>query len=261
MKIISWKDVEHKAIKELKNMIITIGVFDGMHTGHLKIFEKMDLIKQNGSKCVVTFRVNPKKMLRPESYHGCIQTLSQRLDFFQGLGIDLCVLIDFSADFSKISGKKFLSAIIDGLKPCNAVIGYDFHCGYDLSMNSIEVARFFSEAGIKTEIEEMLIQDGQAVSSSRIRKAIAEGRLSEAEKLLKRPYELDLRSVRKKFFFNKVQVIKLEQVLPPGGFYDICEIFEGYENPSKIRVVKNHITFRKTYDNVPDFLRFSNSSR
>ena len=105
MRIFSWKDfTEEKPLAGIP-CAITAGVFDGIHKGHMEILRQV-LSQGNGIQSVVfTFRTNPALYFKG-SFKGDIYTLSQKLTALDELGTDAVVLIDFSADFVKLSGSE-----------------------------------------------------------------------------------------------------------------------------------------------------------
>ena len=107
----------------------TIGVFDGLHIGHRELVEEG--ARQGGlASAVLTFRENPKRISRPRRFHGELSTLAQRLELIDSMGVDLCVLIDFSGDFSKLPGRQFLSMLCAGGDAPLPRRRRDFRCGH-----------------------------------------------------------------------------------------------------------------------------------
>ena len=112
------------------------------------------------------------------------------------MGVDICVLIDFSGDFSKLAGRSFLSMLSEGGALRFLAVGRDFRCGHGLDTDARAIRSFCEEGSIEVELLEPVQRGGHPVSSSRIRKAVLEGRLEEASQMLGRPYEIDLKGAR-----------------------------------------------------------------
>jgi FAD synthase len=108
------------------------------------------------------------------------------MELFAASRIDTCVLIDFSEDFSKMSGRVFISRLSRAVNMRYIVVGPDFHCGYRNDTDAAEVERLAREAGIAAEISPPVMEGGLPVSSSRIRHALASGDYRLAEVLLGR---------------------------------------------------------------------------
>jgi riboflavin kinase/FMN adenylyltransferase len=191
MKILNWDDFA-SGEPLATPLAATVGVFDGLHIGHRKLIESVLAHGKGRLPAVFTFRDSPKQRTRPGAFRGALSTLDQKLEGLEALGLGLCVLIDFSGNFSKLAGRDFLSILrIKGNLGYMAV-GSNFSCGYRLDTHAGDVVTILSEYGIKAEVLEPVLWEGHPVSSSRIRTAIGEGRLADAEAMMGRPYELDL---------------------------------------------------------------------
>jgi len=226
MKVITWEELG-RGVRLTEPLAAAVGVFDGLHLGHMRLLDAVRA--QDGlSKGVVTFRENPKKVLRPSSFHGDIFTIEQKLEALAGLGLDTCLLIDFSGDFSKLAGRKFLSLLRDRGHLRFLAVGADFRCGYRLDTDAMGIRDYYAECGIETRLLESLQVGGHPVSSSRIRKALCEGRLDDARALLGRDYALDLRGARLSVSGGKLHA-KLAggQVEPARGAYEALLSWNG----------------------------------
>jgi riboflavin kinase/FMN adenylyltransferase len=218
MKVLSWEELEPFG-RSKGPLAAAVGVFDGLHRGHMKLIGEV-LARQGLVKGVVTFRENPKKTLRPSSFHGDIFTLDQKLETLASLGLDACVLIDFSGDFSKLAGRKFLSLLRDRGDLRFLAVGADFKCGYRLDTGAEEIRAYYEGLGVETRLLQPLLWTDRPVSSSRIRKAIVDGRLDDARSMLGRDYELDFRGARVAAS-GASMLIEADgrQVQPPEGEY------------------------------------------
>jgi riboflavin kinase / FMN adenylyltransferase len=172
-----------------------IGVFDGLHIGHRELIGRV--IGRSGlASMVVTFEQNPKLLLSPSTFHGELSTLNQKLSLIDSMGVDLCVLIDFSGDFSKLPGRQFLSMLSASGELRFLAVGSDFRCGHRLDTDAEGIRGFYAERSVDVELLSAVHWAGHTVSSSRIRRAILEGRLEDAAQMLGRPFEIDLRGAR-----------------------------------------------------------------
>jgi FAD synthase len=138
---------------------------------------------------VITFRQNPLSILKPLVYAGDIFTLEQKLHIFETLGVQLVVLIDFSADFSKINGRDFVDLLLGRRTVQLIALGEDFRCGCQLDTGAEEIRQFAGARGVEVWVAPPVMDGGLPVSSSRIRQALAAGRKAEAERLLGWPIE------------------------------------------------------------------------
>lgn len=221
MNVLSWEEFTGGYAPPTP-LAAAVGVFDGLHAGHRALIGRV-LGRHGLLKGVVTFRDNPKKVLRPATFHGQLSTLAQRLEELASLGVELCVLIDFSGDFSKLAGRKFLSLLRENGDLRYLAVGADFRCGHRLDTGAEEIRGFYAAFGVEAEILQPLLWAGHPVSSSRIRKSIAEGRLEDATAMLGRAYEIDLRSATRagESALPFSPAPEDGQVLPPQGAYRV----------------------------------------
>jgi riboflavin kinase / FMN adenylyltransferase len=195
----------------------TIGVFDGLHIGHQELIKRI-LGRSGLDSVVLTFKENPKRILSPHTHPGELSTLDQKLELIESMSVDFCVLIDFSGDFSKLPGRRFLSILKDRGRLGFLAVGSDFRCGRGLDTGASDIRSFCEEFSVGIELVESIRWAGYAVSSSRIRKAIIEGRLEDAQAMLGRPYEIDLRGAVPSS--AGLWAPKGAQARPPRGIYD-----------------------------------------
>jgi len=182
MQLVKWEDLAKNPLE--KESAVTIGVFDGVHRGHLLLLEKT---KSKGLfSVVVTFTEHPRRALKPEKTHIDIISQEEKINVFKSLGIDALVLIDFSLEFSKTSGEDFLDSLSRYVNMRYLIIGNDFKCGHNGSFNSEKISGFCTKKKISCEIVPPLSEGGIPISSSRIRAALIAGDRRQAELLLGR---------------------------------------------------------------------------
>ncbi len=182
-----------------KNPVVAIGVFDGLHNGHQQIIR--NTIRRarriNGTAMVMTFFPHPVHVLRPEVRLPLIVSLAYRLKLIEQLGIDVCVVIPFTKRFSQLTPEKFIKRyLINRIKPREVIIGDDFRFGHDRT----GTLDYFKDAGRQCgfDVFTLHVMHGgrKTVSSSRIRRFIADGKLGQAARLLARPVSVMGRVVR-----------------------------------------------------------------
>jgi riboflavin kinase / FMN adenylyltransferase len=229
LKIIEWSQFLDEA-RPLP-LAAAIGVFDGMHLGHRALVQRI-LGRKGLASAVMTFKENPKRILSPSSFHGDLSTLGQKLELVESLGADFCVLIDFSGDFSKLPGRLFLSMLEKKAGLRYLAVGHDFRCGSGLDTDAEAIRVFCEERSIGVEFLRAVSWSGHPISSSRIRKAVLEGRLEDAATMLGRPYELDLRAVQP-VVPDGVR-FKASQAVPQGGMYEASLVAPGGIEPVSV---------------------------
>lgn len=221
MKVVSWEDFA-SGEASVTPVSATVGVFDGLHIGHRKLIDSVISHGAGRLPAVFTFRNSPKLHTRPRGFPGALMSLDQKLEGLEALGLGLCVLIDFSGNFSKLAGRDFLSILrIKGNLGYMAV-GSNFSCGYRLDTHAGDIVTILSEYGIQAEVLEPVVWEGHPVSSSRIRTAIGEGRLADAEAMTGRAFELDLAGAVWKSMGDGILSCARPEgfVLPPPGWYE-----------------------------------------
>ncbi|MCL2043583.1 MAG: FAD synthetase family protein [Treponema sp.] len=194
MRVISWDQyLDTSYLLPLTSYLsITIGVFDGVHLGHQALIQKICSPvpgPRSPIPTIVTFKQNPQKTLNPAAFTGDILSLDQRLCMFESMGIHLVVLIDFSDKFSKITGRDFIDLLLAGRPVKMIALGRNFRCGNGLDTGAEEIRVLADEKGVETWIAPSVLDEGQPVSSSRIRQALAAGQRAEAERMLGRSIE------------------------------------------------------------------------
>lgn len=186
--------------RHIPNAVVTIGTFDGVHLGHQAIFKKMKALAQSvgGQTVVVTFSPHPRQVLNIDSSNlRFITTPEEKLRKFEEFGIDNVLIINFTKEFSRTPSEVFIKDyIIDNLKPAYIVVGYDHHFGknrmgdFDLLSNLKRKYNFKVERVAAQDVEHI------AISSTKIRNALAQGNVKSANRLLGYTYSVSAEVIR-----------------------------------------------------------------
>lgn len=174
--------------------VLTIGTFDGVHTGHRQILNRLCSIarEQNGEVCLMTFHPHPRKVLYPDQTSlSTLNTLEEKESLLSGFGVQHLLVQPFTRDFSLLSYDRFVKEIlVEKLKVHTLVIGYDHQFGYQRKgdMKALEVLA--EQYGFKLEEIPEHDVDALAVSSTRIREALSKGQVGSAAQLLGYSYSL-----------------------------------------------------------------------
>ncbi|MBO7430367.1 MAG: adenylyltransferase/cytidyltransferase family protein [Spirochaetia bacterium] len=227
MNIYSWKEFTEKKPLSGVPSAITVGVFDGIHKGHMEILRQV-LSQGNGIHSVVfTFRTNPALFFKG-SFRGDIYTLQQKISAFQELGADTLILIDFSADFVKLSGKQFFSIIGASLMLKKIAVGYDFKCGCGNDTTSDDIVSMFAGTDVDVQVVPEYRCAGVPVKSTMIRTFIQTGELNILPELMEFGYSIDISG-----HMGSMLRSDTKQVLPPAGSYSMRLYDRGeYRNAS-----------------------------
>lgn len=182
------------SLPALERPVVTIGTFDGVHLGHRALIARVrDLARAcDGTAVLVTFHPHPRRVIRPDAEIRLLQTLDEKLAALAGEGLDAVVVVPFTRAFSDMPAEAYVRDFLLGnLRPHTAVIGYDHRFGRDRAGDITLLRRIAEAEGVRViEIGQQEV-DAMAVSSTRIRKALARGDVADAEQLLGRPYRLE----------------------------------------------------------------------
>jgi len=172
----------------------TIGNFDGVHLGHRRILETVVARARAISRpsFAITFEPHPMVVLRPDHAPRRIQTLRQKEEAIEAIGIDTLLVIPFTRDFSLTEPEEFVRLLLrERLGASELFIGAHFAFGRGKRGDLALLSRMGAECGFTASAVEEVIADGEPVSSTRIRRALERGAVVEANAMLGRAYELD----------------------------------------------------------------------
>ena len=172
----------------IRNPVITVGTFDGVHHGHQKIITGLiDAGKQqNGESVILTFFPHPRMVLFPDDNDlKLLNTLNEKISLLEKLGIDHLIIHPFTKDFSRMTATEFIRDIlVNKLKIKKIVIGYNHQFGRNREGTFEQLTELSTLHHF--EVEEIPEQDVNniAVSSTKIREALHQGDISVANQLL-----------------------------------------------------------------------------
>lgn len=180
--------------KPIPHSIVTIGTFDGIHLGHQAIFKKMkeEAAQCGGETVVITFYPHPRLVLYQDSVDlKFINTQQKKLERLQKAGIDHLIVIPFTDEFSRNSSEDFIANyVVKYVHPERIIIGYDHHFGKNREGNLQLLERLKEKYNFKVDQVAPYFVKGVAVSSTRIRNALHEGNVSEANLMLGYEYSI-----------------------------------------------------------------------
>ncbi len=171
-----------------ENAVVTIGTFDGVHTGHRKIISRLTELaeKQKGETVVLTFFPHPRMVLHPDD-HGLklLNTLDERIELLMQLNLDHLIVHTFTKEFSRTTFLQFVrNILVNIIGTKTLVIGYDHHFGRNREGTYKELSELAPVYDFKLEkIDEEIIHE-ITVSSTKIRVAIDKGDVELANELL-----------------------------------------------------------------------------
>jgi len=178
--------------KPLKNAVVTIGTFDGVHLGHRKIISRINEVAKatGGESVILTFFPHPRMIIHPEDQGlKMINTIDEKAALLEGLGVDHLIITPFTRDFSNQTPEEYIrNVLVDKIGTKKIVIGYDHRFGKDRlgSLSDLQqLAPVYDYEVI--EIPEQDIHD-VAVSSTRIRTALLNDQIELANEFLGYPF-------------------------------------------------------------------------
>ncbi len=183
------RSLEHVA---LSNAWLTMGTFDGVHRGHQEIIRKLTegAHAENAPAVVLTFDPHPVAVLRPDKAPPILTSADERAALFGDLGVDYVVTHPFNREVAALSAQEFLSKIKKHLGFTQFWVGYDFAMGHNREGNIPRLRQLGEELGFQLDIVAPIDVGGKTISSSQIRRLIAEGEVQEVRALLGRPFRL-----------------------------------------------------------------------
>jgi riboflavin kinase/FMN adenylyltransferase len=184
----------------LGNAIVTIGTFDGVHTGHRKIISDLKSLaaETGGETVLLTFFPHPRMILHPEDESiKMINTIDEKAEMLEELGIDHLIITPFSRDFSNQTAEEYIrDVLVDKIGTKKIVIGYDHRFGKDRHGGLADLLRLGPVYGFDVvEIPEQDIYE-VAISSTRVREALLNGAIELANTFLSYPFFITGRVVR-----------------------------------------------------------------
>ena len=178
---------------ESKSSVVTIGTFDGIHKGHQKIFNKViNVSKQsNLSSVVLTFFPHPRIILNKYNDIKMIDTLDEKIEHLEKIGIDNLIIHPFDKKFSLLSADQFIKEyLLKKLQLKHIIIGYDHRFGKGREASVSDLKEYSSDFNfIVDEIDAQEIEK-IAISSTKIRNSINQGDLETTKKYLGRFFSL-----------------------------------------------------------------------
>ena len=242
MKVIKdLNDIPH----EFRDAFVTIGNFDGVHRGHIPIFEKLidEAHRENRKAVVITFDPHPKKILHPHiKPFYLITSPDEKIKILEDSGIDGLILIPFDLEFSKITAESFVNDILWGKLHIRKIfIGHDYTFGKNKVGNKAFLADFGEKLGFEVETINAVKLGDEPISSTRLRYAILNGNVKLAARLLGRPYNVSGVVIPGKSRGSVLGIptanIKPDkELLPAHGVYAVIVDLEGNRNQGVLNI-------------------------
>lgn len=175
-----------------RQRVLTVGTFDGVHRGHQKLLEAtvnranvLDL-----PSLVLTFEPVPAQVLRPDRFPGRICSPSEKLELIAKSSVTSIVVLPFTLSFSKQTAELFMADIARKIEPVEMWVGEGFALGRDRGGTIERLSVLAAEHGFRLQAVPRLQDGGSIISSSEIRRSLADGDVNRAGELLGRRFSL-----------------------------------------------------------------------
>ena len=171
---------------------IAIGSFDGVHRGHAAILQRVraEAASRGLASGAVTFEPLPREFFRPAEAPPRLSSLAERLADFAALGLDLAFVERFDGRFAALTADDFERRIASRYRARWVTVGEDFRYGARRQGDVERLMRAGRRWGYEVHAHPAVVVDGERVSSTAVREALARGDLDHAARLLGRPYAI-----------------------------------------------------------------------
>jgi riboflavin kinase/FMN adenylyltransferase len=236
-----------------RGSVLAIGNFDGIHLGHQEILQEATnrAVKSGAVATALTFEPPPLKVLRPEAAPKRLSTNEQRLEWFRAVGVEAAVVMPFTLELSKLSPQDFVEKIlVNELRVRALLVGENFRFGHKQAGDAQLLRELGKIHGFQVVSIPPVMAHGEVVSSTVIRREITEGEVTQAGRLLGRPFALTGSIVSgtgtgSKFTFPTLNLRPDQELLPAGGVYITRTLLQG---ESKSRRSVTNIGVRPTFN-------------
>lgn len=227
-----WEDISKFNIK---NPVITIGSFDGVHLGHQFMLKQLNQIAKNvkGESVVFTFHPHPATVIDPEKDLVLLTTIEEKIELFKKAGIQNFILFPFTKEFSQLGYREFVvSILVERLHVHTLLLGYDNKVGKNKHGNYNQLLKLSDELGFHLKKQEEIKINDADLSSTNIRNLLMNGKLLEASNLLGYPYMVSGtvvhgQQIGNKLGFPTANVLPSDNKFIPGmGVYAVMVVYE-----------------------------------
>lgn len=233
--------------------VLALGNFDGLHRGHQKIIERVrrSAADRNGAALVLTFDPHPPRVVRPDKAPPLLMTMPQKLDGLSRAGLTGTAVVRFTEAFSQWSPDAFVrQVLVEWLRVSEVWVGADFLFGHERAGTFSVLRALGAQYGFRAEKIDPVRYKEFVVSSTRIRRLVAEGRVDEAGALLGHHYAIGGTVVHgaargRLLGFPTANLSTDNELVPPTGVYATAAEISGTRWPAV-----TNIGVRPTFESV-----------
>src|SRR5712675_859157 len=224
--------------------VLALGNFDGVHRGHRKILDRLHRVasEHSATSVVMTFDPHPPRVVRPDKAPPLLMTKAQKLEAIAAAGVQGAAIVRFTPELSRWEPETFVrTVLVDWLHVSEVWVGANFLFGHDRTGNFSMLRELGARLGFKAEKIDPVRYKDFVVSSTRIRRLVAEARVDEAGALLGHQYYIDGLVVHgdhrgRTIVFSTDNPTTENELLPPHGVYATTATIDGVVRPSVTNV-------------------------
>jgi riboflavin kinase/FMN adenylyltransferase len=227
-----------------KQPVLALGNFDGVHRGHRKIVDRVKRVadERGATSVVMTFEPHPPRVVRPDKAPALLMTTPQKLEALEQSGVHGAAIVRFTPELSRWDPETFVRLVlIEWLHVAEVWVGANFLFGHDRAGTFSLLRTLGARYGFKAEKIDPIRYKDFVVSSTRVRRLVAEGRVDEAGALLGHLYFIDGVVVPgdrrgRALGFPTANLCTANELLPPNGVYATTAAIDGIVHPSVTNV-------------------------
>ena len=214
-----------------RGTVATVGTFDGVHLGHWTVLQEIRRRAEATGRrsLLVTFDPHPLRIVRPDHAPPLLTTPLEKKEILAESGLDYLAFLSFTETLSRYEPRRFVEEVLLGrLGVEELVLGYDHGFGRDRSGNAETLRAIGDELGFAVDVVPPVSAGDRAISSTRVRDAVAAGRMDEAHECLGRPYPIrglvvrgDGRGKGLGFPTANLRIWNSDKLIPPPGIYAV----------------------------------------
>ena len=212
--------------------VVTVGTFDGVHCGHRDVVSRLVARARAAHRVslLVTFEPHPLEIINPSAAPGLLTTRDEKLSLLAKTALDWVAIVPFTPELAQLPAAEFVDSILLGrFRMAELLIGHDHGFGRGREGDITLLRSLGKSRGFKVDaVSPVLTSDGEPVSSTLVRRALAAGELERARALLGRAYSVsgpvkagDARGRLLGFPTLNVDIVDSRKLLPPDGVYAV----------------------------------------
>jgi len=235
------------SLDHAKGTAATLGSYDGIHLGHHKIIDRLIAVKSERSlsrSLIITFHPHPQEVLRKNDTEiQLLTTIDERLQLLAATGIDEVLVLEFSKEFSQTPYEQFFrKTLVERIGVEAMVVGFNHAFGKNREGDTEHLKQLASTEAVYVEEVDPLIIDGVSVSSTKIRHALLDGKVSTANHYLGRRYGIEGvvikgDSIGRELGYPTINLsMQQSKLIPADGVYSGVTTIDGVSYPAAISI-------------------------